>query len=96
VYDKERKTEIMTTRTVRLDDDAERALARLRKLTRLSISEVLKRGLAAYEHLASTQGHVKPYDIYARLDLGAGGWSLGAARDAKSVLKKALRRKHGR
>ncbi len=86
----------MTTRTVRLDDDAERALARLRKLTRLSISEVLKRGLAAYEQLAAMQGHVKPFDIYARLDLGAGGWSLGAARDAKRVLAGAIRRKHGR
>jgi hypothetical protein len=86
----------MPTRTVRLDEDAERALARLRKLTRLSISEVLKRGLAAYEQLAATQGHVKPYDIYARLDLGPGGWSIGAARDAKSALKAAIHRKHGR
>ena len=35
----------MGTRTVRLDDEAENTLARLRKTTGLSISEVLKRGL---------------------------------------------------
>ncbi len=34
----------MGTRTVRFDDEAENTLARLRKLTGLSISEVLKRG----------------------------------------------------
>ena len=81
-------------RTVRLDDDAERALERLRKLTGLSISEVLKRGLAAYEQLASRGGQVRPYDIYARLDLGAGGWSIGAASEAKRAVRQAIRRKH--
>jgi len=86
----------MTMRTVRLDDDAERALARLQKRTRLSISEVLKRGLAAYEQQSIEQRQIKPYDLYAKLDLGTGGWSLGAARDAKQVLKGALRRKHQR
>lgn len=34
----------MGTRTVRLDDEAEKTLASLRRLTGLSISEVLKRG----------------------------------------------------
>jgi hypothetical protein len=87
---------IMTTRTVRLDEDAERTLARLRKLTRLSISEVLKRGLAAYEQSALRESHLKPYDIYARLDLGAGGASLGPARDAKRLLREAIRAKHRR
>ncbi len=86
----------MTTRTVRLDEDAEQALARLRKMTRLSISEVLKRGLVAYEKLVSGEGHVKPYDLYAQLNLGKGGWSLGAARDAKEAVRAAVRRKHRR
>ncbi len=39
----------MGTRTVRLDDEAEKTLAKLKKVTGLSISEVLKRGLSAYE-----------------------------------------------
>ena len=86
----------MAAHTVRLDDAAERTLVRLRKLTGLSISEVLKRGLMAYERLASSEGHARPYDIYARLELGAGGWSIAPARDAKRAVRQAIRRKHGR
>jgi hypothetical protein len=86
----------MATRTVRLDEDAEQALARLQKMTRLSISEVLKRGLVAYEQLISGEGHVKPHDLYARLDLGQGGWSVAPARDAKRALSAVVRRKHRR
>ena len=37
----------MGVRTVRLDDEAERTLAAVRKRTGLTISEVLKRGLRA-------------------------------------------------
>jgi len=84
----------MAMRTVRLDEEAERALERLRSLTGLSISEVLKRGLAAYEQLASQESKIRPYDIYSRLDLGNGGWSIGSARDAKRTVKEAIRRKH--
>lgn len=86
----------MAMRTVRLDEEAERALERLRALTGLSISEVLKRGLVAYERLAAQEGAVRPYDIYARLDLGEGGWSLGPAREAKQIVKEAIRRKYRR
>ena len=39
----------MGVRTVRLDDEAERTLAAVRKRTGLTISEVLKRGLRAYD-----------------------------------------------
>jgi hypothetical protein len=39
----------MSMRTVRLDDEAEKTLERLRGITGLSISEMLKRGLKAYE-----------------------------------------------
>jgi hypothetical protein len=86
----------MAMRTVRLDEEAERALQRLRNFTGLSISEVLKRGLVAYEQLASQEGKIRPYDIYVRLDLGEGGWSIGSARDAKQTVKEAIRRKHRR
>ena len=86
----------MAMRTVRLDDNAERALERLRKVTGLSISEVLRRGLAAYARAASREGQVRPYEIYARLDLGAGGWSIAAASEAKRAVKEAIRRKHRR
>lgn len=86
----------MGTRTVRLDEDAERTLSRLRRATRLSISEVLKRGLKAYEEQARHGGDTRPYEIYRRLDLGAGGWSIAQARDAKRAVREALVRKHRR
>lgn len=82
----------MAAHTVRLDDGAERTLVRRRKLTHRSISEVLKRGLRAYEPLASSEGHARPCDIYARLELGAGGWSIAPAWDAKRVVRRATRR----
>jgi hypothetical protein len=84
----------MGTRTVRLDDEAERALERLRNITGLSISEVLKHGLAAYEGQAPEPVKRKPYDIYRELDLGPGGYAVAPAREAKSAVAQVIRRKH--
>jgi hypothetical protein len=86
----------MATRTVRLDKDAEKVMARLRKITGLSISELLKRGLMAYQHEAMKTPKERPYDIYRRLDLGEGGHALAPGREAKSAVVKALKSKHGR
>ena len=86
----------MAARTVRLDEDAEKVLARLRKLTGLSISDVLKRGLMAYEKTAANEGELRPYELYKKMDLGEGGWSLAPARDAKRAVAQAIRRKHRR
>ncbi len=86
----------MATRTVRLDEDAERTLARLRKASGFSTSEVLKRGLQAYAERARREAEVRPYEIYRRLPLGAGGWSVGPAGDAKRAVRAVIRRKHGR
>ena len=84
----------MSTRTVRLDDEAEKVLERLRSITGLSISEVLKRGLGAYEAKALEERQRKPYDIYRKLDLGPGGYAVAPAREAKSAVADAIRRKH--
>jgi hypothetical protein len=86
----------MGTRTVRLDDEAERTLERLRNVTGLSISEVLKRGLSAFEVQAMAQADRRPYDIYRKLDLGEGGYAKGPARRAKSAVVEAIQRKHER
>lgn len=83
----------MGTRTVRLDDEAEQTLERLRNLTGISISEILKRGLRAYETEAVTQAHRKPYDIYCELDLGEGGYAVAPARESKRAIADAIRRK---
>lgn len=86
----------MGTRTVRLDDEAEKTLERLRHITGLSISKVLKRGLSAYEAVAMSQLERKPYDIYRELDLGEGGYAIAPARDAKVAVADVMRRKHKR
>jgi hypothetical protein len=86
----------MGTRTVRLDDEAEQTLDRVRTLTGLSISEVLKHGLSAYETDVLEQARRKPYEIFRQLDLGPGGYAIAPARGAKSALAEVIRRKHSR
>lgn len=84
----------MGTRTVRLDDEAEKTLASLRRITGLSISEVLKRGLLAYKAVAMREASEKPFDVYRRLDLGEGGRSVAEAKDAKTTVADVIKRKH--
>jgi hypothetical protein len=86
----------MATRTVRLDDEAETTLARLRHITGSSISELLKRGLAAYEVQALAEASRRPYDIYRELDLGPGGDATAPGRRAKTAVVDAIRNKHRR
>ena len=84
----------MGTRKLRLDDEAEQTLAKLRKITGLSISEVLKRGLIAYKSKALQEASEKPYDVFCRLDLGEGGYAIAEAKEAKSAVAYAIKRKH--
>jgi hypothetical protein len=88
--------EAMVTRTVRLDEEADGTLARLRKSTGLSISEILKRGLQAFAQRTDEQCSATPYDIYRQLDLGTGGSALAPANEAKRAIQEVLRRKIGR
>ena len=85
-----------TTRTVRLDDEAEKSLGHLRNLTGLSISELLKRGLHAYEAQAAEHAGRKPYEIYRELDLGPGGYASAPAREAKTAIANLILQKHQR
>ena len=84
----------MSIRTVRLDDEAESTLAALRQRTGLSISEVLKRGLEAYAASIQNEMAETPYEIYRRLDLGAGGDALAPAKHAKTRVTETIRKKH--
>ncbi len=86
----------MSTRTVRLDDEAERTLAALRKATGLSISGVLKRGLHTYASIAEKDAPVKPYEIYRRLDLSAAGKAVEPVSDRKEQVSEIIRKKYGR
>lgn len=85
----------MGTRTVRLDDEAEKSLQRLRNLTGLSISEVLKRGLSAYESEALSTAARRPFDLYRELDLGEGGRAKAPGRKAKAAIADVIRGRHG-
>ena len=86
----------MGTRTVRLDDDTERTLQRLRRCTGLSISEVLKRGVQAYAESAGKSDVEQPYDVYRRIELGEGGWSAAPGRQAKKSVRELIERRHRR
>jgi hypothetical protein len=87
----------MATRTVRLDADAERILAEVRKAKRLSVSAALKHGLLVLRDSLAADGPApSPYAVYKKIELGKGGGSRTAARNAKSAVKDLLRRKTGR
>lgn len=86
----------MGTRTVRLDERTEQILQKLRRATGLSISEVLKRGVQTYSEQAASRAESSPYEVFRRIDLGAGGWAAAPARDAKGAVREAIARKHRR
>lgn len=86
----------MGTRSVRLDEETEKALTRLTRITGLSVSEVLKRGVLAYQAEALQHSGSRPYDIYQKLDLGSGGYARAPAKDAKKAVADIVRRKHRR
>ena len=86
----------MSMRTVRLDEEAEETLDRLRKMTGLSISEVLKRGLLAYKAVALKESAQTPYSIFSQLDLGEGSYAVAPAKEAKTAIREVLRKKPAR
>lgn len=86
----------MATRTVRLDDDAEKALQEVRDATGLPISEALKRGLRVLQERVRQETRRTPYEVYQELDLGPGGYAIAPStqirRGVRQALKKKLRR----
>lgn len=84
----------MGTRTVRLDEESERLLAKVRRAKGLSASAALKQGLVALSDAVDAEGPSEsPFEIYRKLDLGPGGYSAASARGAKSAIRELLRRK---
>jgi hypothetical protein len=83
----------MAIRTVRLDEEAEATLREIREVTGLPISEVLKRGLRSLrEHVRNANGQ-RPYDVYARLDLGPGGYASAPSTETQKAVTAAIRKK---
>lgn len=85
----------MGTRTVRLDPDTEETLEDVCERTGLSVSEVLRRGVAAYA-LAIDRAAETPYEIISRYDLGPGGYATAPSGQVKQGVAGAIREKHGR
>ena len=81
----------MSTRSVRLDDEAEFALADIVKRTGMSISDAIKQGLVSYREIAMNHTLKRPADFFTQFDLGEGGYAIGAARDSKSLLKNKIK-----
>lgn len=86
----------MATRTVRLDDEAEEILAQLMHKTGLSISELIKKGLFALRECLETPSDRSAWDLYEKLDLGPGGYSINPSTESRRGIQEALRRKLGR
>lgn len=86
----------MGLRTVRLDDEAERALEQIIQATGLSISGALKQGLLVLCDHLTQQTYCRPYDIYVKLDLGPGGYAIAPSTDTRRGVQEAIRRKFGR
>jgi hypothetical protein len=83
----------MAIRTVRLDDESEATLRQIREATGLPISEVLKQGLRYVQQQVRDASGQRPYDLYARLDLGPGGYARAPSTETRRGVTTALRKK---
>jgi hypothetical protein len=86
----------MRVRTVRLDDEAEKALEQIIQVAGLSISGAFKRGLILLRDDLTQRAQRVPYDIYAELDLGPGGYAIAPSTDTRRGVQEAIKRKLGR
>ncbi len=81
----------MSTRSVRLDDEAEFALKDIVSRTGMSISDAIKQGLISYREISMRTAIRRPSDFFNQYDPGEGGYTIGAARDSKSLLKNKIK-----
>jgi hypothetical protein len=83
----------MGVKTVRLDAEAEKALEQIMQTAGLSISGAFKRGLLLLRDDLAQQAQRTPYDIYAELDLGPGGYATVPSTDTRHGVQQAIKRK---
>jgi hypothetical protein len=86
----------MAIRTVRLDDESERALQEVRRVTGLRVSDVLKRGLETLRAQLTHNAGGVAHDLYEELDLGPGGYAIAPSSRIKPAVRRAIRSKHRR
>ena len=83
----------MSTRTVRLDEEAEKVLRQIVRVTGLSISAAFKKGLLVlHDEIAQHSRHA-PYEIYQALDLGPGGYAIAPSTSTRRGVQGAIRKK---
>jgi hypothetical protein len=86
----------MGVRAIRLDEEAEQALAYIVHTTGLSVSGALQQGLLTLREQLAQQAPRTPYDIYAALDLGPGGYAIAPSTETRRGVREAIKRKLGR
>jgi hypothetical protein len=86
----------VTIRSVRLDEEAERALADIRRQSGQSISGAIKRSLLAFRDTAAADAHRKPAEFFREYALGEGGEAIGAARESSRLLREKLSKSRAR
>jgi hypothetical protein len=73
-----------------LDDEAERALAEIRRRSGQSISRAIKLSLISFrDKVVSGQGR-RPSEFFLQYDFGEGGYSIGPASDSRRVVTEKL------
>jgi hypothetical protein len=83
----------MALRTVRLDGETEKVLNQIVTVTGLSVSAAVKRGLLVLRNDVVREAERIPYDIYAALDLGPGGYTIAPATRTRQAVRASIRRK---
>jgi hypothetical protein len=82
----------VSVRTVRLDDEAEKALEQIMRIAGLSISGAFKHGLLLLRDELLQKAQRESYD----LDLGPGGYATAPSTNVRRGVQEALKRKLGR
>jgi hypothetical protein len=83
----------MAIRTVRLDEETEKALEHVVTATGLSVSQAMKKGLLILRDEVAHEATRIPYDVYKELDLGPGGYAVAPATQTRRGVRTAIRRK---
>lgn len=82
----------MSSRSVRLDKEAETALQDILQHTGNSISDTIKLSLVAYRDHLRQSSQKNPAEFFLNTDLGEGGYAFMPARQSKQVLKAKLKK----
>lgn len=83
----------VSTRTVRLDEEAEKVLRQIVQVTGLSISATFKKGLLVLHDEIARHTQRTPYEIYRELDLGPGGYAIAPSTSTRRGVQDAIRKK---